>query len=102
MFPSTLRIAHYRARRLLHGAAVRDRAASTNRCADPASILISIVLLLLGEMKSKAQGVQERAAAQDAIVPAGASRNVSERIRWIGDHEQERVGRGCDDTRISL
>lgn len=41
---------------------------------------LRIDIELLCEMESKAQGVEKRAAAQHAVVPADASCNISQRI----------------------
>jgi hypothetical protein len=49
-------------------------------------------------MKLKAKRIQKGAAAQHAVMPADASRDVGERIGRIGDDEEECVRRNCNDT----
>src|SRR2546425_7366685 len=48
-------------------------------------------------MGLEAQGVEPGAAAEDVVVPRDRAREVRQRIRWIGDHDQDRVGGRRED-----
>ena len=51
----------------------------------------------LAEVKLKAQRIEQRAAAEHAVVPRDAPGHVGKRIGRVGDGEQERFGRCGDD-----
>ena len=51
------------------------------------------------EMHAKSQRIEERAGAQDALVPGRRAGDIGERIRRIGDGDQHRIRRGAHDLR---